>query len=202
MMGARGRIAIRLGTCVLVVVVLGSGAFTWNRVAAPTRWPLHPHVRRIKPLQLSGFPKPFAMPLAGVGPADYVELRRTACYGGCPAYTVRISGDGTVLWKGDFAVEVTGNVTGRINPSAARELIARFRRKGFWWLWSGYSDAVFDVPTYHTVVSIAGRTKEVMDHADVAPAWLRAMDGEIDEAAGTQRWIEGDIVLATQPEPK
>jgi TonB family protein len=31
---------------------------------------------------------------------DFVEVSRSACYGSCPSYSVKVSADGTVTWNG------------------------------------------------------------------------------------------------------
>src|SRR5277367_2735093 len=57
--------------------------------------------------------------------ADFIELKRTACAEGCPAYTVRIGGDGRVAWMGERFVEMKGSAAEVIDVIAARELMQR-----------------------------------------------------------------------------
>src|ERR1700733_13686125 len=62
--------------------------------------------------------------------ADFIELKRTACAGGCPAYTGRIGGDGRVAWLGERFVEMKGSAAAVIDVIPARELMERVSGQG------------------------------------------------------------------------
>ena len=55
-----------------------------------------------------------------------IQLRRTACNGPCPAYSVHLFGDGRVEYHGDLHVSVLGARSYRIAPLAVTELAKRF----------------------------------------------------------------------------
>lgn len=129
-----------------------------------------------------------------VGPNDTVELQRGPCLGDCPAYTVTLRGDGTITWHGDSHVKVTGVATSRIPSSEARALIRSFRAHGFFDLCGDYQRGVTDFPTVITHVSIAGRTKTVINYAFAAPGWLPKLDQDLDRITGTARWRGDDGV--------
>lgn len=144
------------------------------------------------PVLRSGFPNLFVWPRGAVSPADYVELTRTACFGACPAYTVRIDGAGQVSWIGRTWVAVQGDANAHVDPAVARSLIDQFRNRRFWLLWKHYRRLKTDMPTYCSTVSIHGDTRTVSDYADAAPEWLRVLDIQIDALADTHRWRHGD----------
>lgn len=61
------------------------------------------------------------------GPATkIVTMERTACMGRCPEYTVTISDDGAVTWKGDANVAVIGERTSTIDPAKVQALVDAF----------------------------------------------------------------------------
>jgi uncharacterized protein DUF6438 len=55
-----------------------------------------------------------------------VTLRRTACYGGCPVYSVVIHGNGLVEYLGELNVDIPGQQTGRIPPEKLLDLLRDF----------------------------------------------------------------------------
>jgi hypothetical protein len=128
---------------------------------------------------------------------DFVELRRTRCYGTCAAYTVRVSGDGSISWSGEAFVETIGRASGAIDSNDARALMQRVADRGFWRLCGKYSRAVTDAPAFYTTLSIAGHAKTVQDYAAAAPSWVRDMDFEIDRVADTHQWRHGEPARET-----
>jgi hypothetical protein len=87
-----------------------------------------------------------------------------------------------VVWDGSGYVLEHGHRTGRIDASAARGLIERFRTKEFWSLCSAYTRPVTDNPTVTVAVTLAGRTRVVSDYADSAP--IAKQERELSFGAG------------------
>ena len=54
----------------------------------------------------------------------YLEFERMGCFGTCPMYTVRVEADGEVHFSGERFVCRQGAVSQRIDPVAARRLLA------------------------------------------------------------------------------
>jgi TonB family protein len=131
-------------------------------------------------------------PPVGMAPVDYVELYRSACYGSCPAYTVRVHRDGSVEWNGDSSVSIRGQAKEAIPPSNAATLLRNFQAPEFWALCSSYSRSVTDSATTGISVNIAGRSKTISVYADSAPPLYGNFEMEIDGAADTHRWRHGD----------
>ena len=127
------------------------------------------------------------------GSTDWVELQRTECAGGCPAYTVRVYGDGSISWHGDSRVATTGAATASVDGTAAKALIQDVAQRGFWGLCQRYDLAGHqrDLETIHTTLSLAGHVKRVTDSGESAPSWLREMDAEIDSVSNTHLWRHG-----------
>jgi hypothetical protein len=130
--------------------------------------------------------------------ADFIELKRTACAEGCPAYTVRIGGDGRVDWVGERFVEMKGSAAAVIDVIPARELMERVSGQGFGMFCTRYSQAgAVDGASTSITLSIAGRVKRVQDVGGAAPPLLRSMADDIDRVGDTHKWRHGEPMQET-----
>lgn len=129
-----------------------------------------------------------------------IKLERTACFGECPVYTVSIDGKGNVTYEGARFVRVEGRQTDRIPLSRVAEILATAERIGFFELRDKYrtirnpdgtETIVTDLPTTFVRITRDGRSKRIEDYIG-APDGLRELERQIDEAAGTKRWIRRD----------
>jgi len=129
-----------------------------------------------------------------------VTLKRTACYGFCPVYSVAIHGNGVVEYFGELNVDVPGAQTSRIPPEKVTNLLRDFDQIRFFDLKEKYFEACTDMPTAIISISVDGRSKEVSNYyggcerAKTGPQVdLAKLAEEIDNAAGTGRWIKCDF---------
>jgi ankyrin repeat protein len=128
-----------------------------------------------------------------------IGLKRTACFGTCPSYTVEILGDGRVTYTGEAFVAVEGVHHGRIPREAVEALVERFRAADFFWLEDEYVAGITDSPSYTVTLVIGGRTKRVVDYVgemDGMPFAVTRLEEAIDRAAGTRAWVDGDATTA------
>ena len=131
-------------------------------------------------------------------PADTtIKLERTACFGTCPVYSVTIDGTGNVIYEGTSHVRVEGRQTDRIPVSRVAALLETAERIGFFDLQDHYQTIrnpdgsvtiVTDLPTTFVTITKDGRSKRVEDYIG-APDGLKQLERQIDEAAGTRRWV-------------
>ena len=122
-----------------------------------------------------------------------VTLRRTVCFGFCPAYTVTLHDDGTATFDGDRFVAVMGHRDYRVDPAAVRKLIAHFKAANFFELEDEYRGNVTDLPTVRLTLSIGEKTKTVIDYAgEMAgmPKVVRELELEVDEVGQTAQFIK------------
>jgi hypothetical protein len=140
-------------------------------------------------------PDDFALTLERIG---------TAC--SCPTYSVRISAGGEVTYRGTTFVRVTGPVTGRIPAMSVQALLSTIERIGFFEFADeyafirtadGHQTFVTHVPTTVVRVTQNGRTKRIEDHLG-APESLRELEQQIDDIAGTRRWVRIDPSTLSQ----
>jgi hypothetical protein len=129
-----------------------------------------------------------------------ITLERTACFGTCPVYSVRITGDGDVEYVGKDYVRVVGPARRRISVAAVRQLLDMVERAGYFEMEpeyrfltgpNGARGVVTDLPTTTTSVRIGERRHRIVDYA-WAPDALRDVERAIDRTAGTARWISVD----------
>jgi ankyrin repeat protein len=117
--------------------------------------------------------------------------------GYCPIYTVTIDARGTVTYDGERLVRVVGRRTAQIDPSAVATLLARAERIRFFQMRDAYREienpdgtreSPSDLPTKIVTITVNGRTKRVEDYVG-APDAIDEFEHEIDDAAGTKRWV-------------
>lgn len=124
-----------------------------------------------------------------------ISLKRTACFGTCPSYTVTIAGDGTVRFSGREFVLIPGDHAARVSPESVQALVDEFRKADFLSAKSEYVVSVTDYPTYVLGLTVGGQNKSVVDYAGVEagmPSAIGVLENKVDAVAGTKRWIEGD----------
>lgn len=124
-----------------------------------------------------------------------ISLQRTMCFGSCPAYSVEIHGDGSVVYDGQTFVAVSGVHKTKISEDAVRQLFAAFQKADFFWLLDRYAASITDFPSYAVTISFDGSSKKVVDYAGRAvgmPADVVDIEQQIDLIAGTRKWVSGD----------
>ncbi len=130
------------------------------------------------------------------GPLGSVEitLKRGACFGICPVYSVKMKGDGTVAYHGERFVLVDGDHSFQVDPKRIACLVEQFRKADFWSLRPEYLANITDSPFYSLTVTISGQTKVVVDYVGRAagmPPVVTRLEGAVD-AVGGLRWAQGD----------
>lgn len=124
-----------------------------------------------------------------------ITLRRSACFGFCPDYTVTITGEGQVRYDGRGSVNVVGHRTATIPAEDVARLAARFDEIGFDQLRDEYRANITDIPTYTVSITRNGHTKTVVDYGGQSagmPREVSDLQREIDRVAGTAQWVMRD----------
>lgn len=140
-----------------------------------------------------------------------ITLERTGCLGPCPEYKVTIQGDGRVQFTADTAPEngyqhlsrwngvlVPGTHEARVPPEAVAALVRQFEAANFWRIKHAYRQMSVDDPTYIVSLRMGSRAKTVEDHSGIEvgmPHAVRGLEDAIDQVAGTDRWITGNVDL-------
>ena len=121
---------------------------------------------------------------------DYIEVHQLQSYSQSPVYTVRVYGDGRVVWYGETAVSVVGDASRTADAARAKALIAEVRELGFGGLCDEYVMRAFDGGISLTKVSIGGQTKTVANQGPSnAPPWLYKLQEEVAALHPVQKLI-------------
>jgi len=124
-----------------------------------------------------------------------IALRRTSCYGACPAYTVTLDGSGVVQFVGDAFVLVPGHHRAHVSRETVQALVNAFRRADFLSANESYEATVTDNPSQTITLRMGETTKTVIDYVGIEagmPDAVRELEQQIDDAAGTRRWVTGN----------
>jgi ankyrin repeat protein len=124
-----------------------------------------------------------------------IKLKRTACYGSCPDYSVEVRGDGEVTFQGRSNVLIPGNHRGKISKQSLQELFKTFRRANYFSTRDEYAAMITDNPSYTTSVEFDGHSKSVHDYVGLRvgmPEAVKNVEDSIDRLAGTAKWIKGN----------
>jgi hypothetical protein len=129
-----------------------------------------------------------------------VRLERHGCYGCCPAYSVRITKDGTVQFDGLFWVKEFGRRTGQVTPQQFERLAEEVEQAGFERLARESRERLPDSCVDHD----AGMSITVMKDAQLNRVRdagcrvaalkeqfdrVRGLGDQIDTIAGTAQWV-------------
>jgi hypothetical protein len=125
--------------------------------------------------------------------AILITLERTPCYGTCPVYSLKISGDGEVIYEGKKYVKVLGVQKTTISKAAVQQLVSEFENAGYFGLNDNYTKyTVTDMPSANTSIAIGNRTKSINHYYGdrTAPEKLTALENKIDETVNSAPWIK------------
>jgi hypothetical protein len=143
-------------------------------------------------ITITGSASGTASPL-GNGEELVITLEKTACFGTCPVYSLKIKGDGTVIYAGEDFVQIQGIQEATINRDAIERLVTEFEKADYFSLNDSYTDfGISDMPSVNTSISIGGKTKAVKHYlGDLnAPEQLTELENKIDEIVNSAQWIE------------
>src|SRR2546423_10273722 len=91
-------------------------------------------------------------------------LKRSMCYGTCPAYSVEVHGNGEVDFNGESHVLITGRHRDWIPKQLVRDLVTYFEGADYFSLKDEYVATVTDNPSYVTWIEFDRHKKSVTDY--------------------------------------
>ena len=126
------------------------------------------------------------------GACPLVTLRRTTCFGTCPAYEMTIYNDGRVEYIGWASVKACGPRTATISGAAVAALTSAFEQADYFALADAYDHRdVTDNPSAFTSYCDGTRSKSVKHYYGdrSAPRALNELEARVDAIVHTDRWI-------------
>jgi hypothetical protein len=167
----RGRLSFLVGSiCLLFLVVLLTGCITITKNDGA-----------------SGSPSP------AINEDIVITLERTPCFGQCPVYSLKIKGDGTVIYSGVQFVKITGIQETTISMDAVDQLLMEFEKADYFSLNDSYIKfGKSDMPSANTSITLGGLTKAINHYLGdlTAPKSLTELENKIDEIVNSDQWIK------------
>ena len=134
-----------------------------------------------------------------------LSLERTRCLGSCPIYSVTLSGDGRVVYRGTDHVAVTGIQETAISDDDLIVLVNEFLRAHFFDAKDAYrerelisleperkylllNEVVTDRPSTILSLKLGDREKRVILYHNY-PAELYDLAGLVDRMSGVTKWV-------------
>lgn len=110
-----------------------------------------------------------------------VSMRRTACYGRCPEYTIEINENGMATFTGIRFTPDTGTFRKNIGASKAIEIINQFETYRADTCQNGYRNRIEDLSGLILTINYKDSTKTIRN-ANFGPIFLRQLGQAIDAA--------------------
>ena len=125
-----------------------------------------------------------------------ITLERLGCLGTCPAYSLVIKADGSVLFnRGNFKKR-EGKFEDKITKEQIKQLIGEFEKANFFSLQNSYiteKDGCQkyppDLPAEKISIKINGKRKTVVHYLGCGKTIIRNLGEKIDEITNSKRWI-------------
>jgi hypothetical protein len=130
-------------------------------------------------------------------PSDFlVSLERGPCFGTCPAYSLTVAADGSVLFNGQYFVVAEGNHSATLSPAELAELHLAIVAADFLHLEPRYEVGATDLPSITTTVRMGGELKTVYHYGlgcgtdlDLAPQALCEVEAILEGIAESNGWV-------------
>lgn len=110
----------------------------------------------------------------------FVSMKRTPCYGKCPAYMVDIYDNGNVVFNGKSFVDYIGEHNGTISQEDINSIKEKINSINFFELDDKYDSNVTDFPSCIIDVNMDGKTKSILDRVG-GPKELKELETLIHE---------------------
>jgi Domain of unknown function (DUF6438) len=134
-------------------------------------------------------------------PYQSITLERTACYGECPIYKVKISANGKVNYEGKDFVKVKGKAQTSLTTAQVKTLEKAIAKVKFFSLQNEYltqkdgcKAVATDAPSAITTISSGNQTKSIDHyfgcdgHADLEQ--LTIFEDTIDTVVNSAQWVK------------
>ena len=129
-------------------------------------------------------------------PYVVVFIKRTSCFGTCPAYEAKMYSDGKVSYSGSSNVEKRGNFEAKIKKSEINKIVRKAFDIRYFLMEDQYPDPsirVTDAPTTITSIVCTGQNKTIRNKLD-APAKLHDFETMIDSVFNKLHYTSIDPV--------
>ena len=121
------------------------------------------------------------------------SIRKTACFGKCPEFTVEFNASGTATYKGKRHVKRIGDYTAVLSNQNANLILQKAQENRFFDMSKTYpvdeKHMVMDFPMTITNVKFGRQNKTVTNNSD-APENLVTFENFLLELSETLKWVQ------------
>lgn len=114
-------------------------------------------------------------------------LQRTACYGKCPVYTVKIYASGYATYEGKMNVEKEGMFASKFSKDELESIGKRVDEIKFFEMNNIYDSNVTDFPSTNVYANRGGNKKQIINR-QAGPEELKELAKLMDDMANTKEW--------------
>ncbi|WP_456829876.1 DUF6438 domain-containing protein [Deinococcus sp. UYEF24] len=121
-----------------------------------------------------------------------LSLKREACFGSCPMYTVHVNGNGAVDWLGEKWVKKLGKASTTVKTETVRQLQQEVKAANFFALKDEYTEMYVSDQSYVTLEVRQGMHRKTVRYYlgdPNVPAVLVNLAKQVDLDLGTASWI-------------
>lgn len=108
-------------------------------------------------------------------PKIIFTLRTTACYGTCPVYNVTVFDNDSLIYDGQYHVNVQGQVSKKLKKGTVVALREQFMAADFFEFKDVYEKPITDLPTTYISFTYQEKTKEIKDYVG-SPSTLKELE--------------------------
>lgn len=108
-----------------------------------------------------------------------VSIHRTACFGHCPDYEVKVENTGLVTYTGHMFVQDSGTFQKKVKAADVKNIFNLCLNYKVDTCQDVYNNIVPDLPGLYMVVTYTGKTKKITN-ASFGPGFLREIANSID----------------------
>ena len=131
------------------------------------------------------------IPFSNAGPL--LVMKRTACYGTCPQYTISIYNNGLVRYNGKMFVDKIGCFESSLSDKLINNIKLELNNVQFFTFQNEYDAHVTDVPSIILQVSLKGKKHEVIDRFN-GPLELKRVHKMIDDIVDSlEEWNQCEL---------
>lgn len=122
--------------------------------------------------------------------AVFIELKKDPCFGVCPVYSFKVSGDGMASFVGKRNVSKLGEWTRQLSPAATNSLFSAFEQSKFPEFQDEYTAQVTDLPTTWITYNNGTVNKTIKDYYG-SPEALKNLEKMVETIAEEDaEWVK------------
>jgi Domain of unknown function (DUF6438) len=182
--------------CLLVLIAVACGKKTTETVTVKPM-PAPPAAAKDVQVAKGGLAIPGAATQSGkinipegIDPNVIVSLKRSPCFGKCPAFEMQLFADGKAVYNGGSNVELVGRYETEVSPEFTKMILAQAQSIKFMGLKNRYPEGdmqISDVPTSYSYIRIGNEGKLVVNNHD-APVQLIEFERFVEAQFNNLKW--------------